>query len=284
MPKIVVSQSQKLFHPQEWSIDRFEIGRPLGRGKYLISSFRFGHVYLAREKEHKFIVALKVLSKKQIVNSNVIGQIRREIEIHTHLNHPNILKMYGFFWDRKKIYYIMEYAPSGELYKHLRKEKKFPEHKVAKYIKQMASALKYVHKCKVFHRDIKPENILVCKNDQLKISDFGWSVRALTTQRKTMCGTLDYLCPEIIEGKFYDESVDIWALGVLAYELATGTAPFANRDRQVQYKNIRNTILKYPDYLSSNLVDFISLLLRRKPAERMSIEEALKHPWIKLHT
>ena len=89
----------------------------------------------------------------------------------------------------------------------------------------MASALLYIHKCKIFHRDIKPENILVCNDDQLKISDFGWSVRALTTQRKTMCGTLDYLCPEIIEGK-YDKLCDLWSIGVITYVLLCGYPPF----------------------------------------------------------
>lgn len=81
------------------------------------------------------------------------------------------------------------------------KNKKFSEKRVARYIKQIASALVYIHQRKIFHRDIKPENILVCKDDQLKISDFGWSVRSLTTQRKTLCGTLDYLCPEIVTGQ-----------------------------------------------------------------------------------
>lgn len=110
----------------------------------------------------------------------------------------------------------------------------------------MTNALIHIHKCNVFHRDIKPENILVCANNQLKISDFGWSVRALTTQRKTMCGTMDYLCPEIVENRAYDWSVDVWALGVLTYELATGNAPFYNKDRQQQYKNIRNVKISYP--------------------------------------
>lgn len=242
-PKASLGPNQLLFHPQDWNLGRFEIGRPLGRGK-------FGHVYLAREKESKQVVALKVLSKKQIENSEVVGQIRREIEIHSHLEHPNILRMYGFFFDAKKIYYIMEYAPGGELYKELKRQRKFEEKQVARYIRQMASALAYIHSCNVFHRDIKPENILICTGDQLKISDFGWSVRALSTQRKTMCGTMDYLCPEIIENRLYDWSVDIWALGVLTYELATGTAPFYHKDRQQQYRNIRNVAITYPDTLS----------------------------------
>lgn len=114
----------------------------------------------------------------------------------------------------------------------------------------MANALIHIHKCNIFHRDIKPENILICSGDQLKISDFGWSVRSITTQRKTMCGTVDYLCPEIIENKSYDNSVDIWALGVLTYELVTGFAPFYNPDRQKQYKNIKNVNIIFPQFLS----------------------------------
>lgn len=107
-----ISINKKAFNPKEWSLSNFDIGRPLGRGK-------FGHVYLAREKESHFIVALKILSKKQLIKSGVEHQLRREIEIQSHLKHPNVLRMYGFFWDLKKIYLILEYAPGGELYKDL---------------------------------------------------------------------------------------------------------------------------------------------------------------------
>lgn len=97
-----------------WTIKDFEIGRPLGRGK-------FGRVYLARERKSEFIVALKIISKSQLIKSKVEHQVRREIEIQTHLDHENILKMYGFFWDERKIYLILEYAPGGELYKELKR-------------------------------------------------------------------------------------------------------------------------------------------------------------------
>lgn len=120
----------KRFEHKKWTIDDFEIGKPLGRGK-------FGHVYLAREKKSKFIVALKVLYKKQLLKSNVEHQLRREIEIQSHLRHNNILRMYGFFWDDKKIYLILEYAPGGELYKDLKKQPhgRYTEEKAADFIK-----------------------------------------------------------------------------------------------------------------------------------------------------
>lgn len=97
-----------------WSIDNFEVGKPLGRGK-------FGRVYIAKERQHDFIVAIKVIHKKQLIKSGVEHQLRREIEIQSHLAHENILKLYGFFWDEKRIYLILEYAPGGEIYKELKK-------------------------------------------------------------------------------------------------------------------------------------------------------------------
>lgn len=118
-------------------------------------------MYLARERSSKYVVALKVLSKKQIEVSNVIPQIRREIEIQTHLQHPNILRMFGFFHDARKIYYILEYAPGGELYKTMKKQFRFSEEQSSRYISQMIDALKCLQKNKVIHRDIKPENILI---------------------------------------------------------------------------------------------------------------------------
>ena len=108
-----IEQIPKIFNPKKWSIEDFEIGKPMGRGK-------FGHVYLAREKRSKFIVALKILYKKQLVSSKVEHQLRREIEIQSHLRHDNICRLYGFFWDEKKIYLILEYATEGEVFKELR--------------------------------------------------------------------------------------------------------------------------------------------------------------------
>lgn len=174
-----------------WELSNFDIGRPLGRGK-------FGNVYLAREKDTKFVVALKVLFKKQIQRDNVEHQVRREIEIQSHLRHPNILRLYGFFHDPARIYLILEYAPKGALYKELHSQpnKRFDERRTAGYILSLADALIYLHERDVIHRDIKPENLLLGHKGELKIADFGWSVHEPNSARTTLCGTVDYLPPE----------------------------------------------------------------------------------------
>lgn len=137
------------------SLAAFQIGRPLGKGK-------FGRVYLARTKAApQFIVALKCLNKVEIVNGRVEKQVRREIEIQQNLRHPNILRLYGYFHDSKRIFLIIEFAARGELYKQLSKHGKFDEKRSSRYIAQMADALAYLHKKHVIHRDIKPENLLI---------------------------------------------------------------------------------------------------------------------------
>lgn len=112
---------------KSWALQDFEMGKPLGKGK-------FGHVYLAREKRTGYIVALKVLYKAELESSRVEKQLRREIEIQSHLRHPNVLRLYGWFYDEKRVYLILEFAAKGELYKHLRAIGKFPEPQAAKVI------------------------------------------------------------------------------------------------------------------------------------------------------
>jgi aurora kinase len=281
--------------PKQWHLGLFEIGKPLGKGK-------FGRVYLAKERSTGFVCALKVLHKSELTQGKVEKQVRREIEIQSHLAHPNILRLYGHFHDAKRIFLILEFAAKGELYKHLRREQRFPEWKAAQYIAQMAAALKYLHRKHVMHRDIKPENILVGIHGEIKISDFGWSVHAPNNRRNTMCGTLDYLPPEMLRGggkdNFYTEKVDLWSLGVLTYEFLVGEAPF--EDTQVMtYKKISRGDYTVPSFVSpeakdlikrvsdySRLVDdFLTLLqlLVLDPEKRLALEDVETHPWIVKH-
>lgn len=271
----------KAFCPDDWSIEKFEIGRPLGKG-------RFGRVYLAREKSSKFICVLKTISKILIKDCNLIQLIAREVEINSQLNHENILKMYGYFSDKNRFYLILEFASQGDLYCLMRKQVngQFPENLSSNYVKQIIKALIYLKSKKIIHRDIKPENILV-QEGVLKLSDFGWSIHNPENKtRTTFCGTLDYTPPEMLLRTFekklnqYDFGVDVWSVGVLAYELSCGKAPFGHNDEEITKKNIYGLKFSFPNNFSENLKDFVSKILKKNASERMQLEEMLDHPWI----
>ncbi|ONM28969.1 aurora b kinase1 [Zea mays] len=293
---------------KRWVLSDFEVGKPLGRGK-------FGHVYLAREKrliilvssavlamftcpekrgellcltvlffvwkQSNQIVALKVLFKSQLKQSQVEHQLRREVEIQSHLRHPNILRLYGYFYDQTRVYLILEYAAKGELYKELTRCKHFSERRSATYIASLARALIYLHGKHVIHRDIKPENLLVGAQGEIKIADFGWSVHTFN-RRRTMCGTLDYLPPEMVEKTEHDYHVDIWSLGILCYEFLYGVPPFEAKEHSETYRRIVKVDLKFPlkPFVSPAAKDLISQMLVKNSAQRLPLHKVLEHPWI----
>lgn len=261
---------------KQWSLENFEIGKPLGRGK-------FGSVYLAREKRTKYIVALKVLQKSQLLKAGVEHQLRREIEIQSHLRHRNILRMYGYFYDSKRIYLILEYSPGGELYKKLTARGRFSERVSARYICDLSQALSFCHQKHVIHRDIKPENLLVGAHGEIKIADFGWSVHAPSSRRNTLCGTLDYLPPEMVEGRDHDEMVDVWSLGVLLYEFLVGNPPFEAEGHSATYRRISRVDLRFPPGVSPDAQDLIVKLLRKDPRHRLPLRDIPTQPWILRH-
>ncbi|KAI3369889.1 hypothetical protein L3Q82_024703, partial [Scortum barcoo] len=272
---LVCNDAHFCSHSKRWSLENFDIGRPLGKGK-------FGNVYLARERQSKFILALKVLFKKQLEKAGVEHQLRREVEIQSHLRHPNILRLYGYFHDPSRVYLILEFAPRGELYGELQRCGHFSEERSATYIMELADALNYCHSKKVIHRDIKPENLLLGANGELKIADFGWSVHTPSSRRSTLCGTLDYLPPEMIEGKTHDEKVDLWSLGVLCYEFLVGKPPFETQTHEETYRRISRVQYTYPPHISvsAGAKDLIASLLKHNPMHRLPIQGVLSHPWV----
>ncbi|KAG8936296.1 spindle assembly checkpoint kinase [Tulasnella sp. 418] len=273
--RVLALDSSTSGYTREWHLSSFDIGRPLGKGK-------FGRVYMVRTKcPPKFILALKCLYKAEIVHNRVEKQLRREIEIQQNLRHPNVLRLYGFFHDEKRVFLMLEFAAKGELYKQLHKQGSFSDRRSSRYIDQMTDALSYLHRKHVIHRDIKPENILIGLNGELKIGDFGWSVHAPGNRRNTLCGTPDYLPPEMVEGKEHNEKVDHWALGVLAYEFLCGSPPFEDpKGRSATYQRIARVQYSFPSHVSLEAKDFIAKLLQYEPERRLPLSLAGKHPWI----
>uniref|UniRef100_A0A8C0CSU4 non-specific serine/threonine protein kinase n=1 Tax=Balaenoptera musculus TaxID=9771 RepID=A0A8C0CSU4_BALMU len=237
-------------------IDDFEIGRPLGKGK-------FGNVYWAWEKKSHFIVALQVLFKSQIEKEGAEHQLRRETETQAHLQHPNILRLYSYFYDRQRIYLILEY-----------KSRTFDEKRTATIMEELADALIYCHGKKVIHRDVKPENLLLGLQGEPKIADFGWSVHAPSLRRKTMCGTLDYMPPEMIEGRMHNEKVDLWCIRVLCYELLVGNTQ----------RCIVKVDLRFPPSMPAGAQELISKLLKHNLSERLPLAQVSAHPWVRAHS
>ena len=249
-------------HPSLTAHD-FEPGGTLGRGK-------FGRVYLARHLTINYICALKIISKAQASTQEEEKLIRREIEFHQNLAHKNVLRLLSWFHDEKSIYLVLEFAPGGSLYSKMNKQPKgrFTEHQAATYIAQIASVLRYMHSKNIMHRDIKSENTLLGFNSEIKLADFGYSVHNESGFRSTVCGTLDYLSPEVAvmvlklgkSQEFYIKAIYQWSLGVLTYELLVGKPPFEMKDvkkTQGKITNFKGKGIKFPGHISKGVVELI---------------------------
>ncbi|CAF1542426.1 unnamed protein product [Didymodactylos carnosus] len=260
-----------------FTVDDFQFGFPLGKGA-------FGTVYLARLKKTHFICALKMLHKSKVNEYSMAEQVKVETESGYKLHHPLILTMYDVFHDDKRFYFVLEYAPNGQLYRFLQKLGRFSDRLAATYIYQVCHALAYCHSKGVIHRDLKPENILLDCCGNLKLADFGWSAKIRAQElNSTACGTLDYLAPEIVSHNKYQYNIDNWCVGVLTYELLCGRAPFEGSDEETK-KKISTVDYKCPkDYVTTHAEHFINNLLQKDPNMRMSLTACIEHKWLRLN-
>lgn len=253
----------------------FEIGKALGKGK-------LGKVYCAKHKKSGFICAIKVMAKHDLVLLRLKENFRREIEIQKGLVHPQISRLYGFFFDQTNVYLILEYAVHGELYQLLKTSRRFDNVTASNYIYQVCCALQYLHSRGIIHRDIKPENILLSSAHTVKLSDFGWSVQlaAPGSRRHTVCGTLDYLLPEMVQSQEHNYSVDLWLLGILCYEFLVGRPPFEEHEKAATYRRIVDVDLFIPSFVDPDAADLIRRLVQKNAKNRMPLADVVAHPWI----
>ena len=243
----------------------------------------FGRVWKVRHKDSDKVYVIKVMCKQNIIIQKMDAQINREVDIMYKINHPHIIKLINHFEDDENLYLIMELGAKGQLFSLLSKfQHGFDQIRAAQYMREIISAVKYLHSFNppIIHRDIKPENILLDENGRCKLADFGWSNYVLDGERKTFCGTPEYLAPEMVNKKGHDTSVDIWALGVLLFELLSGKLPFRGRNHRELFSNIGALNIKWPgndfNALAKNL---IIKILKQNPKERPSLDEILSQPW-----
>jgi serine/threonine protein kinase len=250
-----------------WIPSDFEIGKLLGEG---VS----GQVYIGRDKLTKKRYAIKVITKKSLKKDDM-QNLKTEIAIQMSLDHPNILKMYGWCENATRIFLILEYAPNGNLFELWeKKEKRFTQQETVKYATQIAEALKYCHSKGVVHRDVKLENVLLNSKNDIKICDFGSSALIEEGERLDgQYGTPVYVSPEVLNEN-YDHKTDIWSFGVLCYELLIGSNPFEieTLTKEQTYLKISNMDYDYPSEVPNICKDFIDRLLTTENL-RLSWEE-----------
>eukprot|EP01064_Diplonema_japonicum_P018500 TRINITY_DN27192_c0_g1_i1.p1 TRINITY_DN27192_c0_g1~~TRINITY_DN27192_c0_g1_i1.p1 ORF type:complete len:324 (+),score=45.44 TRINITY_DN27192_c0_g1_i1:79-972(+) len=256
-----------------WYVGDFTLGAKLGEGTH-------SKVYLAKEKESRFVCALKIIKKTTLRGEEKLQrQMRLEIDIQRNLNHPNILQMYAYFHDLDRLYLALEYCPGGQLYDRVKDKLPYPE--IISYTKQLVCALVYLHELGIIHRDVKPENLLIDKKGRLRLSDFGWAMHTAKGRRSTICGTLDYMSPEIlVETSSYSFPIDAWATGVIVHELLATEPPFAHPSPHQTYLNITTTTYTPPRAFPADAAAFVSRLLTRSEEARLTMREAEKHPFL----
>ena len=277
---------------RKWKLIDFFVGGALGKG-------RFGLVYKAKEINSNQTIALKMMDKSIILKYQLTKLVRTEIEIQTRLNHPNIIKMYGYFYDINNIYTVSELANYGSLFDITHKiNKPFSEKITANIIIQLVNALIYLKQNNIIHRDLKLENILVTNiitNKEgyedyiIKISDFGCCTQYFKYKKiRELCGTVQYLSPEILLSQPYSFASDTWSIGIIAYELICGFNPFYGENDKI----IMEKIKKFDDIniifnplknfkVSKNFYIFLKKILEKDPIKRIEIEKILDLDWIK---
>lgn len=204
----------------------------------------------------------------------------------TKLHHKNIIQLIEVFEDNEHIYLVLELVTGGELFDQIISRGSYSEKDAAAIVKQILEAVMYMHSNGIAHRDLKPENLLVSgpNNELVKVTDFGLSKDFGEATLSTSCGTPDYVAPEVLRGAPYDNSVDIWSIGVITYILLCGFPPFYGNNDQEIFEKILKAEYNFPaeswDPVSDDAKDFIKSMLILANSKRPTAQEALQHPWM----
>lgn len=241
-------------------------------------------------------VAVKLIRRGNIDTSVRMSKVEREIEVLRTLKHPNIVRLYDVIETDKYIGIILEYASGGELFDHILAHRYLKEKDAAKLFSQLISGVWYIHQKKIVHRDLKLENLLLDRQRNVIITDFGFANRfehRADDLMQTSCGSPCYAAPELVisEGLYVGSAVDIWSCGVILYAMLAGYLPFdddpANPDGDninLLYKYIVNTPLSFPDYVSAEARDLLSMMLVPDPTRRADLRSIMAHPWLSTYS
>lgn len=257
-------------------IEEYELLEHLGKGG-------FAHVYRARCLKSGLFVAIKMIDKMLMANAGMVGRVRQEVTIHSRLKHPAILELYTFFEDAHYVYLILELAHNGELAKHFRLGTRgLSEKAAADIFKQVVSGVLYLHSHNIIHRDLSLNNLLLTKDLNVKIADFGLATQLNAPDEKhvTMCGTPNYISPEVASRDVHGLPADVWGLGCMLYTLLVGSPPFHTQHVKTTLNRVINADYKIPSDLSFNAQDLLKRILCKDPVKRISLKDIMEHPFL----
>lgn len=272
----LISQANLVFSKSTKLSDDYKVIKKLGSGA-------FSEVFLVQDKIKDIMDCVKVIDKKSL--SNYEGEdIMNEIQTLAEMDHPNIMKVKGYYQTNNHLYIISEYLSGGELFDRIIKAKKFTEEIAAEVMEQILSAVSYLHRHNIIHRDLKPENICFetpHPDSHIKIIDFGTSKKVITAEKlKSKLGTAYYIAPEVLAGG-YDMKCDVWSCGVILFVFLFGNAPFNAKTDEEIFSKIKLGKFKFPEgsNVSQDAKDLISLMLTMNPDTRPTADQILKHQW-----
>lgn len=248
----------------------FPLLRVLGKGS-------FGKVVLVRKrtgKESGGLFAMKILRKAHLVKRRQIERTKTERKVLSVVDHPFIMKLHFAFQGDEKLFLVLDYCPGGELFFHLSRYRRFPERVARFYAAELLLAIGHLHRRGIIYRDLKPENVLLDAEGHVKLGDFGLAKDKITdpcSGATSMCGTPEYMAPEVLSQAGHGFCVDYWGLGMLVYEMMTGLPPWYTTDRQKLFKKLKSAPLEIPSYFTNQSASVVTMLLDRNPRNRLGV-------------
>mmetsp|Transcript_23018 Transcript_23018/g.47709 ORF Transcript_23018/g.47709 Transcript_23018/m.47709 type:complete len:553 (+) Transcript_23018:337-1995(+) len=253
----------------------YTIGKVVGVGS-------FAKVRLAWHKLTGQAIAIKTYEKSKMKDASHLRRVQQEIKVMEKLNHPRLIRLFETLESPKRIHLIMEFVSAGNLCSYVKRRRRLPEEEARKIFYQISVALCFMHDSEIIHRDVKLENVLLDKDGNSKLIDFGFSVFSKDKKAlKVFCGTPSYMAPEIVRRIEYEgKPIDAWSLGVVLYALVCGCFPFSAKSYPELYKKIMRGQFRIPDTLSQGVKDLIRNLLVLDPRKRYTVHQARSHPWV----
>lgn len=264
-------------------VARLKLVGLLGRGGY-------GLVKLVKDPISSRCYALKEVRKDKVIEKHQEVHINDERRLMMRMNSAFLVKLWRTYQDDHKVYFLLETCLGGDLFTLLRRTKTFKEDVAKFYAGCVLLGFQHLHSMNMVYRDLKPENLVLDSRGYIKITDFGFCKKLNENgQTFTLCGTPDYLAPEVIRGKGHGLPVDFWTLGILIYEMLCAMPPFYDREPSNIYRKVVKSEPSFPAYVSKEAKDLMRGLLRKKPSERLGAATAgsktagfnaiKKHPW-----